>query len=173
MNEELQKNESLSVQYEIVEVDKSSVCQSEMKYTFFPDQFQYDEGTELCTRFGGRRVDVSTKDKFDNVVQFMGGIREDPAFTKDMWITTHTLYTDKDEFNVWRNRETGELPEFDFKWGYAEPNGGMIENCAEVRILEMKNEDGQWVGYFNDMTCTSPIRQTCQDIGEVTLTLRG
>ena len=36
-----------------------------------------------------------------------------------------------------------------------------------------KDENGSWVGSYNDQTCTKPTPVACQDIGEVLLTLRG
>ena len=78
-DKELQKNESISVQYRTVDLAKSSLCQTERKYTFFPDHYNHLDGSKLCERFGGRRVDVSTKVNFEQVVAFLGGIKDDPA----------------------------------------------------------------------------------------------
>ena len=171
-DKELQKNESIRVQYRVVDVEKSAICKTESKYTYFPDKFKLQEGTEVCVRFGGRRVNVSTDEQFDSVVSFMAGVRDDSAWTEDLWVTTFTTFTDDDEFNVWKDYETGKVRETPFNWGFGEPNGGMIENCAEIRISD-KDSEGNRYGYLNDLACTNIIGVTCEDIGDVVLTLRG
>ena len=171
-DKELQKDESIKVQYRVVELDKSTLCNNEKKYTFFPDKYKHLDGSQLCKRFGGRRVDVSSKEKFDEVATFLGTIKDDPSWSENMDVTTYTMFTDEKEFNVWKNYETGELPQDPLNWNFAEPNGGMVENCAQVWIN--KDEDtGRWVGSYNDQTCTKPAPVACQGIGAVLLTLRG
>ena len=170
-DKELQKNEAYKVQYRVVELDKSTLCNVENKYTFFPDEYKHLDGSQLCKRFGGRRADVSSKKKFDEVVAYLATIKEDPAWTENLAVTTYTMLTDEEEFNVWKNYETGELPEDPLNWAFGEPNGGMVENCAQIWIS--KDEQGRWVGSYNDQTCTKPTPVACQDIGEVLLTLRG
>ena len=76
---ELQANESIKVQFKPIEVESSSLCQTVTKYTFFPDGYKLLDGTELCRKFGGQRVDVSTKAKFNKVVAFLGNIIDDKA----------------------------------------------------------------------------------------------
>ena len=171
-DKKLQKNESIKVQYRVVELDKSTLCNTEKKYTFFPDRYKHLDGAQLCKRFGGRLVDVSSKEKFDEVAAYLGTIKDDPAWTENLDVTTYTMFTDEEEFNVWKNYETGELPQDPLDWAFAEPNGGMVENCAQVRINK-DEETGRWVGSYNDRSCTDPIAVACQGIGEVLITLRG
>ena len=159
------------MQYRVVDLDKSSLCNTEKKYTFFPDRYKHLDGSKLCERFGGTRVDVSNKQKFEEVAAYLGTIKDDPAWTENLDVTSYTMFTDEEEFNVWKNYETGELPEDPLVWAFAEPNGGMVENCAQVWIN--KDEKGKWVGSYNDQTCTKPVAVACQGIGEVLLTLRG
>ena len=76
-------------------------------------------------------VDVSTSTKVDAVVTFLGkNIKENPKYDETISISTYTMYTDEKEFNVWRHRETDELPSDPLIWNVGEPNGGMVENCA-------------------------------------------
>ena len=123
-------------------------------------------------RFGGERVDISTQEKFDEVVQYLGGIKEDSAWSESLNFNIFTIHTDDKEFNVWRNYITGELPKFTLPWAYAEPNGGMIENCAQVWELR-KKKDGKWTASVNDCTCGNLLPVVCEGVGTVRLTLRG
>ena len=159
------------MQYRVVDLEKSSLCQTERKYSFFPDKYQHLEGSKLCERYGGRRVDVSTKNKFNQVVAYLGSIKDDPAWTKGMEVSTYTMFTDEEKFNVWKNYETGELPKDPLEWAFAEPNGGMVENCAQIWINQ--DENGNWVGMYNDAACSNPRSVACEGIGEVVLTFRG
>ena len=170
-DKELQKKESFKIQYRMVELDKSTLCNVQKKYTFFPDAYKHLDGSHLCKRFGGRRVDVSIKENFEEVAAFLGTIKDDPAWTENLIVTTYTMLTDEEEFNVWKNYETGELPKYPLYWAFGEPNGGMVENCAQIWIN--KDESGRWVGSYNDQTCTKPEPMECEGIGEVLLTLRG
>ena len=141
-------------------------------YTFFPDKYKHLDGSKLCQRFGGTRVDVSTRQKFEQVVAFLGAINDDPAYTTEgLDVSTFTMFTDEEEFNVWKNYETGEILEYTLDWFFAEPNGGMVENCAEIWVNPDKN--GKWVGSWNDQTCNRPAAVACEGIREVILTLRG
>ena len=82
-------------------------------------------------------------------------------------------YTDAAEFNVWRHYETGELPDEPLIWNEAEPNGGMVENCAQ---LVVKEERAKRTVLYNDLTCTykgSSARTVCQDMKEIVVKLRG
>ena len=155
----------------MVDLDKSTLCNVEKKYTFFPDEYTHPDGSNLCKRFGGHLVDVSSKRKFEEVAAYLGTIKDDPAWTDSLIVTTYTMFKDEEEFNVWKNYETGELPVDSLAWAFGEPNGGMVENCAQI-VINM-DESGRWVGSFNDITCTNPEPVTCQNIGEVQLTLRG
>ena len=105
------------------------------------------------------------------MVAYLGSIKDDPAWTNGMEVSTHTMFTDEEKFNVWRNYETGELPEDPLEWAFAEPNGGMVENCAQIWINQ--DENGNWVGMYNDAACSSPRSVACEGIGEVVLTFRG
>ena len=62
-DKELQKNDSIKVQYRVVDLETASFCNSESIYTFFPDSYALLDGIDLCKRFGGRIVDVSTEEK--------------------------------------------------------------------------------------------------------------
>ena len=103
IDKERQKNDSIKVQYRVVDLKKSSLCSAEETYTFFPDKYSLIDGTDVCVRFGGERVDISTQEKFDEVVQFLGGIKEDPAWSESLSLNIYTIHTDDEEFNVWRN----------------------------------------------------------------------
>ena len=159
------------MQYRVIDLEKSSLCPTARKYTFFPDKYQHLEGSKLCERYGGRRVDVSTKSKFNQVVAYLGSIKDDPAWSKGFEVSTYTMFTDEEKFNVWKNYKTGKLPDDPLEWAFAEPNGGMVENCAQIWINP--DENGKWVGSFNDAMCSSPRAVACEGIGDVVLTLRG
>ena len=105
----------------------------------------------------------------DAVVGFLNSVKEDPQFSDDLYVTTGTMFTDEEVTNVWLDYETGLPPQDPFVWFFAEPNGGTVENCAQVWIKE--ESTGKTSG-FNDPTCSSPP-VACQDIGKVTLTFRG
>ena len=170
-DKELQKDNSVKVQYRVVDVDKISLCKTDKKFTIFPDRYALRDGTRLCRRFGGKRVDVSSKKKIQEIVNWMGTLKSDPEFHENMNLDTYTMYTDEEQFNVWKNYETGELPEDPLEWDFAEPNGGLVENCAQLRARIDK--DNQLVGTMNDITCSIPYPVACEGIGKVLLTLRG
>ena len=163
------KNES-KVKYRIVDVELEALCNLEKKFTYFPDKYNFQEGTQHCMRFGGSRIDVASKDQVDEVVNFLWSVKGDPAFTPREWVTTGTKFTDKAEMNVWRDVETGELPQDPFNWFFGEPNGGDVENCAELWI---RGKSEERLNGFNDIACSRPLSIACQSIGIVTLTLRG
>ena len=78
-DKEIQRNCFLSVQYRVVDLDKSSLCNSDKKYLFFPDPYQHLNGSELCKRFGGERVDITSKEKSNAVVDYLLSLKEDTA----------------------------------------------------------------------------------------------
>ena len=115
---------SSKVQYKVVDIDQTTLCNLQKKYTYFPDRYKFQEGTELCRRFGGRKVDVSSKEQVAAVSNFLYSILDDPAFSETSWVSTGTMFTDEDVTNVWVNHETGNLPKDKFSWFFEEPNGG-------------------------------------------------
>ena len=132
LDKELQKNESTAVQYRTVKVPKKSLCKAAEKYTFFPDPYPFSDGVNLCRRFGGKPIDVSTSAKANAVAMFLGkNIVENPKY--DATIRgLYSMYNDEKEFNVWRHYQTDELPTDPIAWDIGEPNGGMKENCAAL-----------------------------------------
>ena len=159
------------MQYRVVDLETSSFCTSESKYTFFPDSYAFLDAINLCTRFGGRIVDLSTEEKVMNVTSYLGGLKDDPAWSSTLDTRTYTMFTDEQQFNVWRDFETGELPEDPLVWGFGEPNGGNVENCAD--LMTVSDKKGGWMGRFNDDSCDQPRPVACQGIGNIILTLRG
>ena len=107
------------------------------------------------------------------MVAFLGSIKDDPAWDDDLFVTTFTMFTDEEEFNVWRNYETGEEPEDPLDWSFGEPNGGMVENCAQIWVNPDPDDSGNWVGSFNDGTCFYPVAVACEGVEKVVLTFRG
>ena len=173
---DLQKNKDTAVQYRIVKIPQKLLCKTAEKYTFFPDRYSFSDGFDVCRRFGGKLVDVSTSAKVNSVAAFLGKIVENPKYDETSSISTYTMYTDEKEFNVWRHRETGKLPVDPLEWNIWEPNGGMVENCAELRIVLVEPSDGEeskYIAAFNDFTCSNPIPVACEDIGELLLKFRG
>ena len=170
-DKELEKNNSIKVQYRVVDVDRSSLCKTHKKFTIFPDRYALRDGTKLCRRFGGKRIDVSSKKKIQEISKWMGTLKSDPEFHENINLDTNTMYSDEEQFNVWKNYETGELPEDPLEWDFAEPNGGLVENCAQLRAR--RDEKNKWVGTLNDVTCSIPYPVACEGIGVVLLTLRG
>ena len=109
-DKELQINDSLRVQYRKVDLDKSSLCNSNKKYSFFPGPYQHQDGSELCKRFGGQKVDITFKENLYAVVNYLLSLKEDTAWNihkEDL--TMYTTLTDEEQFNVWKNYKTGEL----------------------------------------------------------------
>ena len=154
-----------------MDVEKFDLCKTSDKYTYFPDKYNLLDGSRLCETFGGQRVDVATQIKLNQVVTFLGNIKDDPAWSADLDITTYTMYTDDEQFNVWQNYKTGEAPEYPLPWNFLEPNGGSKENCAQ--LLVKKDENDNWVGRYNDEDCNAPAPVACQGIKNLRLILRG
>ena len=169
--EEKQRDKSTKVQYRVVDIDQATLCNLQKKYTYFPDRYNFQEGTELCRRFGGRKVDVSSKEQVAAVSSFLYSILDDPAFSETSWVSTGTMFTDEDVTNVWVDYETGNLPEDKFSWFFGEPNGGNVENCAE--LWGKAEADGGKTNGFNDIACSRPVQTACEDVGSVKLMLRG
>ena len=71
-----------------MDLDKASLCLTEKKYSFFPDTYKHLDGSKLCERFGGKRVDVSTRQKFEEVAPYLGTVKDDPAWTDNLDVTT-------------------------------------------------------------------------------------
>ena len=55
-----------------MKIPQKSLCKAIEKYTFFPDRFSFLESINLCRRFGGKLVDVSTSAKRNALVTFLG-----------------------------------------------------------------------------------------------------
>ena len=174
-DKELQKNEITAVQYRMVNISKSSLCKTTVKYTFFPDVYSLKDSINLCRRFGGKIVDVSTTKKVYEVVNFLGdSIKANPKYDDTISHTPYSMYTDKKEFNVWIHEETGELPIDPLIWNAAEPNGGDVENCAHFwEPLRDQQDKTKWVPKFNDVTCASRRPVACEDIKEISIKFRG
>ena len=170
-DEKKQQNMSSKVQYKVVDIDQTTLCNLQKKYTYFPDRYKFQEGTELCRRFGGRKVDVSSKEQVAAVSNFLYSILDDPAFSETSWVSTGTMFTDEDVTNVWVNHETGNLPKDKFSWFFGEPNGGNVENCAE--LWGKAEADGRKTNGFNDIACSRPVQTACEDVGLVKILLRG
>ena len=173
-DKELQKNDDTAVQFRKVDIIKNTLCDAGQKYTFFPDRYTLEGGLNVCRRFGGVFGDVSTSKKYDAIVDFLGkNVKENPKFDDSIYISTYTMYNDEEEYNVWRHAETGKLPEDPLIWNSGEPNGDMVENCAELRFAG-KSEDGtKFVGGFNDYRCDNKIPVLCEGIGDVVVRFRG
>ena len=172
-DKERQENKNPEVQYRKVKIPQQSLCKAAEKYTFFPDGLGFQESMNLCRRFGGKLIDVSTTAQRNAVVTFLGKkIKENPKYDVTIGVTSYTSYTDEKELNVWRHHETGELPVDPLIWNVGEPNGGMVENCAT--LLVQSNMDGsKYIATFNDVGCDNPHAVACQDIGTLLLKLRG
>ena len=138
----MQKYTASKVHYRVVEVERETLCNLQKKYTYFPDQYNFLEGYMLCKRFGGRMVDVSTKKNVKALVNYMWSVSEDPHFTQGLFIRTNTMYTDENMTNVWRHYETGQPPKDPLNWYFGEPNGGKVENCAQLWILKDSGQKG-------------------------------
>ena len=78
---ELQKSQDTAVQYRKVDFTRPSLCDAGQKYTFFPDTYTFEGGFNVCRRFGGKLVDVSTTQKFEAIVEFLGkNVEENPKY---------------------------------------------------------------------------------------------
>ena len=172
-DKELQRNKTTAVHYRKVEIPRSSLCKTGEKYTYFPDDYSFKDGIHLCKKFGGKLVDVSTSEKVNAVVTFLGkDIKENPKYEGIVPYTMST-YTDVKEFNVWRHYETGELPDDPLIWNIGEPNGGMMENCAMLLVQTSAEDESKYIASFNDYICGNGMPLACEDIGELLLKLRG
>ena len=98
------------------------------KYTFFPDKFDFKGSINFCRRFGGKFVDLSTSQKTNAVLNFLGkNIKENPKYDDTIFVSTLSPYTDEKENNVWIHYETGEFPIDPLPWSDDQPDGGMVE----------------------------------------------
>ena len=118
-DKELQKNKTTAVQYRLVDINRNSLCKTSKKFTYFPDKYSFLEGLNLCRRFGGKPLDVSTHAKAKEAVDFTLDIMKNPKHTKLVMYRVFVPYTDEKELNVWRHYETGELPEEPLTWAGA------------------------------------------------------
>ena len=75
--------------------------------------------------------------------------------------STYLRYRDEGTVNKWVDFETGRPPHDPLQWQYIEPNGGAVENCAQVVILG-PDEDGQFLGRLNDMPCEFRLPVLCE-----------
>ena len=166
----MQKENTSRVHYRVVEVEREILCNLQKKYTYFPDQYSFLDGNMVCKRFGGRKADVSTRNNVMELVDFLWSVKEDPQFTRGQFVSTGTMYTDEKVTNVWRHYETGQPPEDPLSWYFGEPNGGKVENCAQLWI---RKDGGKKGSGFNDASCTEKVTVACEDVGLVKLTLRG
>ena len=173
-DKELQRTELGAVQYRKVNISRSSLCKTKQKYTFFPDYYTFEEGINLCRRFGGKVVDVSTSEKVKAIGDWFGKeIELNPKYDDTVRSSTYTMYTDKREFNVWRHFETEELPKDALVFNGGEPNGGMVENCAQLFIQPSLDDKTKFTAIFNDLTCKSPLSIACEDVGDIVIKFRG
>jgi hypothetical protein len=116
-------------------------------------------------------IDVSTYGKANSVVNFLDeDIMDNPKYSEVELMRPYTMYTDSKEFSVWRHYETGELPTEPLVWDSGEPNGGMVENCAQLVVT---GEKAKRAVAFNDNTCEAPMIVACEDIGDVVIKFRG
>ena len=165
-DKELQKNKSTAVQYRNIKIPLKSLCKAAEKYTFFPDIYTFSDSVNLCRRFGGKLIDVSTSAKANAVAMFLGkNVKENPKYDETITISSFTMYRDEKEFNVWRHHETDELPSDPLKWSVSEPNGGMKENCATL-WLQLSADKSRYIAPLSDLRCTQPNAVACEDIGE-------
>lgn len=171
-DKEMQDNISSRVQYRVVDINDATLCNKLSKYTYFPDKYNFRDGTKLCKKFGGRRADVSTREDVEDLVDFLISIKEDPLYLTEGFMRTVSMFTDEETTNVWSHHETGLLPQDAFKWFYAEPNGGKVENCAELWVKEDASNGG-YVSGFNDNSCSEPLPVACQDLQASRFLLRG
>ena len=150
-----------------------SLCKTLEKFTFFPDGYGQRDGTRLCKRFGGKRVDVSSRRNINEILDWLVSMKEDPEFYENMKMDIHTMFNDEEHPNVWKNYETNNLPQDPFDWNFGEPNGGAMENCAQLLVKrnpEISNPI-KWIGKFNDIPCSQLLPVACEHVVKV-FTLR-
>ena len=163
-----------AVQYRTLNISRDSLCKTVQKYTFFPDSYTFEEGINLCRRFGGKIVDSSTLEKNKAIGDFLGKeIKLNEKYDEDIQTSTYTMYTDKREFNVWRHFETEELPIDPLVFNGGEPNGGMVENCAQLMIQPSLEDKTKFSAIFNDLTCKTPLSIACEGVGDILIKFRG
>ena len=162
------------VNYRVVNISRSDLCPSQPKYTFFPDTFDVFEQIDNCRRFGGELIDVSTVQQRKDIVEFsLKNVIDNPKMSYTS-VNSYTMYNDEEEFNVWKHRVTGEVSKDPMIWGSAEPNGGMVENCQNIWIVNDPKDESIKHLMFNDNTCTARLHGSmCQNVGEVLITQRG
>ena len=118
---------------------------------------------------------MSTFEKVNEVVTFLGkNVKENPKFDDNYdALATIMWYTDEKEFNVWRHYETGELPLDPIMWNIGEPNGAMVENCAILLVKPSTQDESKYNAFGIDVTCGHDFPLVCENIGELSLKLRG
>ena len=181
-------NETEGVEYpaRVVNISKSELCMKPAKYFFIPDWFTARAALGICKVFGGKLVNLTTQQQNDDVLEFTNAVRKDPAWklNDDEWLSVWTRWADERESNVWVDIETGEKPEANLVWLYAEPNGMQFENCAQMAWHKVPSEDEdkdqdpseyEFWGKLIDSKCDSghKARVVCEDVPNVILNLRG
>ena len=126
----------------MVTVDSDEFCPVGGKYSYFPDGYTANDGVDLCKRFGGSVVNISTRAQFDAAVDHIGKLKDaaPPIAARVTIIGTEfapfTKFRDELEYNRWIDFETGEGPIDPLPWAYREPNGGDAENCAHIWLVD-------------------------------------
>ena len=184
----LNVSEGIEYPVRVVNISKSELCIKPAKYFFLPDNWLARPALKLCKTFGGKLVNLTTQEQYDEVLKYTNSVRKDPAWDmeNDQGIAVWTRWADEKESNVWIDIETGEKPEIPLIWAYAEPNGMQFENCAHMVFGKIPTEDDdeeeepdpstfEFWGKLIDSKCDQGHRAKviCEDVPNVLLRLRG
>ena len=154
-------NDNPNVPYKIINETVNEVCSlSKSKYEYFPDGNNYFENHKLCKLFGGRSADVSTQKLLNESADFIAR----HCAQHNCYKSVYVRFNDIDNFNEWVDYETKQPFKETMIWNYGEPNGGDFENCAQLLIGDVYEQNGvkKWGGKLNDAPCGYTMPSLCE-----------
>merc|ERR1719500_2565257 len=109
--------------------EASSTSEREGTRMIFPGENRWDEGRQLCHRFGGRlHVDSSEEGVVTSHAMVMIGEEVRPERCRRVWVGA----SDQQEEGAWRDANTGQVLDLSRFWAPGQPNGVRVQNCAGI-----------------------------------------
>ena len=70
-------SEGIEYPVRVVNISKSEMCIKPSKYLFIPDELFARPALKLCKIFGGKLVNISTQEQYEDVLEYTNLIRKD------------------------------------------------------------------------------------------------
>ncbi|KAJ8030095.1 Macrophage mannose receptor 1 [Holothuria leucospilota] len=115
-------------------------------YQFFPELGNWDEARNVCRSNDGDLASIRNRDE----QLFLTTLLDDVSY--GVWIGLNDVSAEG--HFTWADGS----PVTFTNWAHLEPNGGTMENCAEIRHSMSEFMPGSW----NDATCDSRFGALCQ-----------